>query len=80
MSAAEVMSIIASLDGGFNGDVPNKEIDVTVVSPTEAIYVLHHWENGVRSGEGEQYRLTLVEETFIPPVIVDPNALPEIEG
>lgn len=68
MSAAEVMSIIASLDGGFNGEVPNKEIDVIVHSATEATYVLHHWANGVRSGTGEQYHLTLVEETYVPPV------------
>lgn len=40
MSAAEVMSIIASLDGGFNGEAYTKQIGVDIISDTEAEYTL----------------------------------------
>ncbi|MBW1640482.1 hypothetical protein G3H63_15565 [Microbacterium resistens] len=40
MPSREVLSIIASLDGGFNGEVYTKQIGVEIVSDTEAIYTL----------------------------------------
>lgn len=69
MSSAEVLLIIAAFDGGFNGDVPDKEIGVEILSSTEAIYTLTHWVDGVRTDTVEQYRLALVEETYVPPVV-----------
>jgi len=68
MSSAQVLLIVASLDGGFNGDVPDKEIGVEIVSETEAIYTLTHWADGVRTDTVEQYRLTLAPEMYVPPV------------
>ena len=67
MSSAEVLGIVASLDGGFNGEVINKEIGVEIVSDTEAIYTLRHWVDGEPTDIVEQYRLTLVEEEYTTP-------------
>ncbi|UVT31309.1 hypothetical protein SEA_MARCIE_45 [Microbacterium phage Marcie] len=70
MSSAQVLSIIASLDGGFNGDVPGKQIDVQILSDTEAIYTLTQFVNDVPTDQVERYALTLVE---LPPLPVDPD-------
>lgn len=70
MSSSQVLGIIASLDGGFNGEVIDKEIGVEIVSDTEAIYTLRHWVDGEPTEVVEQYRLTIVaEEHTAPPVI-----------
>lgn len=42
MSAQDVVSIIASASGGYNGDVPGKSIEVEVISDVELIYSLTH--------------------------------------
>ncbi|AWN07746.1 hypothetical protein HOT31_gp075 [Microbacterium phage Hendrix] len=70
MSSQEVLTIIASLNGGFNGEVLGKQINVEILSPTEAIYTLKYFENNQPTGESERYALTLVE---LPPLPVDPN-------
>ncbi|WKW85415.1 hypothetical protein SEA_MILANI_23 [Microbacterium phage Milani] len=66
MSAPEVLSIIASLNGGFNGNVPGKEIQVQIVSDTEAIYTLRQWVDDAPTDQVEAYRLSLVEFTPEP--------------
>ncbi|QCQ57464.1 hypothetical protein SEA_SUCHA_19 [Microbacterium phage Sucha] len=63
MSAPEVLSIIASVNGGFNGDVLGKQIGVEIVSDTEAIYTLRHWVDDAPTSTVEHYRLSLVEFT-----------------
>lgn len=70
MSSAQVLTIIASFNGGFSGEVPGKQIDVEVVSDTEAIYTLTQFVNDVPTDQVERYALTLVE---LPPLPVDPT-------
>lgn len=77
MSSAQVLSIIASLDGGFNGDVPGKQIGVEIVSDTEAIYTLQQWENDQPTDQIEAYRLTLVEFTLEAPPAPEAAVSPE---
>ncbi|QUE25336.1 hypothetical protein SEA_FIZZLES_41 [Microbacterium phage Fizzles] len=65
MSSAQVLSIIASLDGGFNFDVPGKQIGVDIVSDTEAVYTLTQWAEDSHghwnpTDQVERYALTLV--------------------
>ena len=64
MTSQQVLGIIASLNGGFNGEVPGKQIGVEILSPNEAIYTLTEWENDAPTDRVEHYRLTLTE--FIP--------------
>lgn len=66
MPSREVLSIIASLNGGFNGDLPNKQIGVEIVSDTEAIYTLTEWVIGdggalVEKVGVERFQVTLTE-------------------
>lgn len=76
MSSAQVLSIIASLDGGFNGDVPGKQIDVQILSDTEAIYTLTQFVNDAPTDQVERYALTLVE---LPPLPVEPEEPAAVE-
>lgn len=39
-TSSDVLLIIASLHGGYNGDVPGCEIGVVTTSPTTATYTL----------------------------------------
>lgn len=70
MSSAQVLTIISSLNGGFNWDVPGKQIHVEILSDTEAIYTLRQFVNDQPTNEIERYSLTLVE---LPPLPVDPE-------
>lgn len=76
MSSAQVLLIIASLDGGFNGDVPGKQIDVEIISDTEAIYTLTQFVNDVPTDQVERYMLTLTE---IPVEVPEPEEEPAEE-
>lgn len=86
MSSREVLSIIASLDEAFNGDVPNKQIGVEVVSDTEAIYTLTEWVVGdggalTEKVGVERFRVTLEELPVEPPAAeeeLEPTA-PQVE-
>lgn len=73
MSSAQVLSIIASVHGGHNGEVPGRQIGVEILSDTEAIYSLTHWDVETDSpavpSVVERYALTLVE---LPPLPIDP--------
>ena len=40
MSAPEVLAVIASLDGGYNGELLNKRLGVQITGETTAIYTL----------------------------------------
>jgi hypothetical protein len=59
MTARDVLNIISSLHGGFNGDVPGKQIGVERTSDTEAIYSLTLWGPNGPTDMVERYRLTL---------------------
>lgn len=41
-TSRNVLDIIASLDGGYNGDLPGYQIGVDITSDTEATYTLTH--------------------------------------
>lgn len=69
MSSAQVLHILTTLNGGFNGDVPGKQINVEILSDTEAIYTLTQFVNDRPTDQVERYALTLVE---LPPLPVDP--------
>jgi len=77
MSSAQVLSIIASLNGGFNGDVPGKQIQVEILSDTEAIYSLTQFVNDAPTDQVERYALTLVE---IPVEVEEPTEEPAVES
>jgi hypothetical protein len=81
MSSAQVLLIIASLDGGFNGDVPGKQIDVEIISDTEAIYTLTQFVNDVPTDQVERYALTLTEIPVEPeePTEEPVSEVPEVE-
>lgn len=81
MSSAQVLLIIASLDGGFNGDVPGKQIDVEIISDTEAIYKLTQFVNDVPTDQVERYMLTLTEIPAEPeePTEEPVSEVPEVE-
>ncbi|QKO02792.1 hypothetical protein SEA_KELCOLE_39 [Microbacterium phage Kelcole] len=74
MSSAQVMSIIASVSGGHNGEVPGRQVFVEVLSDTEAVYSLVHWDTTTDAPlvpeVRERYALTLVE---LPPLPVEPE-------
>lgn len=69
MSSAQVLTIIASVDGGHNGEVRDRQIGVEILSDTEAIYSLIHWDTEndrpVTPTVVERYSLTLAE---LPPL------------
>lgn len=44
-TSADVLLIIASLDGGFNGDVPGYQANIDVTSPTTATHTLTKYYN-----------------------------------
>ncbi|WNT45293.1 hypothetical protein SEA_BABYDOTZ_40 [Microbacterium phage BabyDotz] len=71
MSSAQVMSIIASVSGGHNGEVPGRQVFVEVFSDTEAVYSLVHWDTEADAPlvpeVRERYALTLVELPPLPP-------------
>ncbi|QJD53428.1 hypothetical protein QDW38_gp19 [Microbacterium phage Lynlen] len=81
MASSDVLLIVASLHGGFNGDVPGKMIDVQIVSDTEAIYSLHTYINGgtTPTGEIERYTLTLEPLEYVPPGFPDTEPRPAPE-
>ncbi|UAJ16124.1 hypothetical protein SEA_RIKSENGUPTA_33 [Microbacterium phage RikSengupta] len=70
MSSAQVLTIIASLHGGHNGEVRDRQIGVEVTSDTTAIYSLIHWDTEndapVVPRVVERYALTLVELPSLP--------------
>uniref|UniRef100_A0AAU8EFW8 Minor tail protein n=1 Tax=Microbacterium phage Judebell TaxID=3230835 RepID=A0AAU8EFW8_9CAUD len=74
MSAAQVLSIIASLHGGHNGEVRDRQIGVEITGDTTAIYSLIHWNTEadapVVPRVEERYALTLVP---LPDLPVDPE-------
>lgn len=61
MSSAQVLHILTTLNGGFNGDVPGKQINVEILSDTEAIYQLTQFVDDRPTDQVERYALTLVE-------------------
>ncbi|WKW84908.1 hypothetical protein SEA_SALLYK_42 [Microbacterium phage SallyK] len=71
MSAAQVLSIIASLHGGHNGEVRDRQIGVEITGDTTAIYSLIHWNTEadapVVPRVEERYALTLVALPDLPP-------------
>lgn len=81
MSSAQVLSIIASLNGGFNGDVPGKQIQVEIISDTEAIYTLTQFVNDAPTDQVERYALTLTEIPVEPeePTEEPVSEVPEVE-
>lgn len=80
MSASQVMSIIASVSGGHNGEVPGRQIFVEILSDTEAIYSLRHWDTETDSPAVpeviERYALTLAP---LPSVPVEPEEMAATE-
>ncbi|QNJ55966.1 hypothetical protein SEA_RASPUTIA_76 [Microbacterium phage Rasputia] len=74
MSSAQVMTIISSLNGGHNGEVPGRQIFVEVLSDTEAVYKLVHWDVNTDApaipSVIERYALTLVP---LPDESIDPE-------
>ncbi|QNJ55539.1 hypothetical protein SEA_PHINKY_47 [Microbacterium phage Phinky] len=70
MSSSQVLLIIASLDGGFNGDVLGKRIGVEILSESEAIYTLTQYVDDQPTDQVERYLLTLTE---LPPEPVEPE-------
>lgn len=71
MSSQEVLSIIASLNGGFNGDVPGKQIGVQITGDAEAVYTLQRWEGQTPTDDVEYYHLTLT--AMAPPEPEEPE-------
>lgn len=71
MSSAQVLSIIASVSGGHNGEVPGRQVFVEVLSDTEAVYSLVHWDTEADAPlvpeVRERYALTLVKLPPLPP-------------
>ncbi|UDL15414.1 hypothetical protein SEA_PEPE25_39 [Microbacterium phage Pepe25] len=61
MASSDVLTILAASQGGFNMDVPGKQIGVEILSDTEAIYTLGHHVSDQPTGYVERYALTLVE-------------------
>lgn len=79
MTTTDVLAIITSVDGGFNGLHPTKQISVTPVSDTEASYVLtgrEIREDGTL-GEIRSIERFQVTVTALPPVEGDPEPVPE---
>lgn len=70
MSSAQVLHILATLNGGFNFDVPGKQINVEILSDTEAIYTLTQFIDDRPTDQVERYALTLVE---LPALPIDPD-------
>lgn len=66
-TSSDVLLIIASLHGGFNGDVPGQQIGVQILSDTEAVYSLATYVNDAPTGEVTRFALTLEPLSYTPP-------------
>lgn len=62
MSTQEVLSIIASLDGGFNGEAINKQIGVKIVSDSTVTYTLTDLSQ--EPAAVETYDVTVVQRSM----------------